>query len=72
MDPNASDSSPQKTSPHSDPAALLQISTELTAQDSQLTLHQQQLTRAFYVDEELVRIQLIIPRSRLSAGPNPQ
>ncbi len=31
MDPNASDSSQQKTSPNSDPAALMRLSTELTA-----------------------------------------
>ncbi len=55
MDPNASDSSPQKTSPHSDPAALMQLSTELTAQASQLTLHQQQLTRLSTLTEELFR-----------------
>ncbi len=47
MDPNAL--------PHSHPAALLQISTELTAQASQLTLHQQQLTRLSTLTEELVR-----------------
>ncbi len=45
MDRNASDSSLQKTSPHSDPAALSQLSTELATQASQLALHQHQLTR---------------------------
>ncbi len=55
MDPNASDSSQQKTSPNSDPAALMQLSTELTAQASQLAMHQHQLNRLTTLTEELVK-----------------
>ncbi len=55
MDPNFSDSSLQKTSPNSDPAALMQLSTELSAQASQLTLHQNQLNRLTTLTEELVK-----------------
>jgi len=45
----------QKTSPLSDPAAIVQLSTELSAQASQLTLHQHQLTRLTNLTEDLVR-----------------
>ncbi len=55
MDPNLSDSSLQKTSPNSDPAALMQLSAELSAQASQLTLHQHQLNRLTTLTEELVK-----------------
>ncbi len=55
MDPNASDSSQQKTSPNSDPAALMRLFTELTAQSSQLAMHQHQLNRLTTLTEELVK-----------------
>ncbi len=55
MDPNASDSSQQKTSPNSDPAALMRLSTELTAQSSQLAMHRHQLNRLTTLTEELVK-----------------
>ncbi len=55
MDPNFSDSSLQKTLPNNDPAALMQLSTELPAQASQLTLHQHQLNRLTTLTEELVK-----------------
>ncbi len=54
MDPAPSDALLQKTSPNSDPAALKQLTTELTAQASQLALHQHQLQRLTTLTEELV------------------
>ncbi len=54
MDPQASVSS-QKTSPQSDPAALTQLTSELSAQANQLAIHQHQLTRLTALTEELVR-----------------
>ncbi len=54
MDPTPSDVSSQKISPNSDPAALRQLSTELTAQASQLAVHQQQLQRLTALTEQLV------------------
>ncbi len=55
MYPNFSDSPLQKTSPNSDPAALMQLSTELSAKTSQLTLHQHQLNQLTTLTEELVK-----------------
>lgn len=54
MDPTQSDASQQKTSPTSAPAAVMQLSTELSAQASQLALHQHQLNRLTALTEELV------------------
>ncbi len=54
MDPQASVSS-QKTSPQSDPAALTQLTSELSAQANQLAIHQHQLTCLTALTEELVR-----------------
>ncbi|XP_067255440.1 uncharacterized protein [Chanodichthys erythropterus] len=54
MDPHSQDSL-QKTSPSSDPAALAQISTVLTAQASQLAMHHHQLSRLTSLTEELVK-----------------
>ncbi len=54
MDPAPSDALLQKTSPNSDPAALKQLTTELTAQASQLALHQHQLQRLTTLTEVLV------------------
>lgn len=50
-----SDSSQQKTSPLQNPAALAQVSTELSAQATQLATHHQQLTHLTSLTEELVR-----------------
>ncbi|KAL0149041.1 hypothetical protein M9458_055656 [Cirrhinus mrigala] len=54
MDPNHADSSLQKTSPPTDPATVYQLTTELYAQASVLTTHQQQLNRLTTLTEELV------------------
>ncbi len=54
MDPQASVSS-QKTLPQSDPAALTQLTSELSAQANQLAIHQHQLTHLTALTEELVR-----------------
>lgn len=45
----------QKTLPISDPAAIVQLSTELFAQASQLSIHQHQLDRLTSLMEDLVR-----------------
>ncbi len=55
MDPNANDSSLQKTSPDFDPAAFYHFTTEVSAQASVLVTHQQQLNRLTSVTEELVK-----------------
>ncbi len=55
MDPNAPDSSLQKTSPDFDPAAFYHFSTEVSAQASVLAAHQQKLNRLTSVTEELVK-----------------
>lgn len=55
MDQTPSGSSQQKTSPFSDPAAFVQLSTELTAQASQLASQQHQLNRLTTLTEELVQ-----------------
>ncbi len=55
MDPNATDSSLQKTSPDFDPAAFYHFTTEVSAQASVLATHQQQLNRLTSVTEELVK-----------------
>ena len=55
MDPTESGASLQKTSPKPDPAAVMQLSTELSAQASQLTLHHHQLNHLTTLTEELVK-----------------
>ncbi len=55
MDPTASDSSLQKTSPNQDPAVLTQLTSEVSAQASMLAAHHQQLQRLTSLTEELVR-----------------
>ncbi len=55
MDPHASDSSLQKTSPFTDPAAIYQLTSEVSAQATMLTSHQQQLQRLTSITEELVK-----------------
>ncbi|KAI2665820.1 Transposon Tf2-6 polyprotein [Labeo rohita] len=53
--PDASMTSSQKTSPPTDPATVDQITSELSAQASVLTLHQQQLDQLTDLTEQLVR-----------------
>ncbi|KAI2653726.1 Transposon Tf2-9 polyprotein [Labeo rohita] len=55
MDPNNPESTLQKTSPHSDPAAVAQLSSELSAHATQLAAHHHQLTRLTTLTEELVK-----------------
>ncbi len=55
MDPTASDSSLQKTSPNQDPAVLTQLTSEVSAQASMLAAHHQQLQKLTSLTEELVR-----------------
>ncbi len=55
MDPNALDSSLQKTSPHSDPAVFYHVTTEVSAQATVLATQQQQLNHLTSLTEELVR-----------------
>ncbi len=45
MDPSASSESLQKTSPQHDPAAMYQLTTELSAQAQQLAAHHHQLQK---------------------------
>lgn len=55
MDPSQSPASLQNTSPATDPAAVLQISTELTSQASRLDLHHHQLSHLTSLTEKLVQ-----------------
>ncbi|KAI2645887.1 Transposon Tf2-9 polyprotein [Labeo rohita] len=55
MDPNSSDDLLQKTSPNNDPAAVARLSSELSAQATQLVLHHHQLARLTTLTEELVK-----------------
>ncbi len=73
MDPHASDPSLQKTSPMADPAAVYQLTSEVSTQ-VMLTSHQLQLQRLTSVTEELVRtlqaLQLTAP-SVATPAPEP-
>ncbi len=71
MDPAPSDVSQHKTSPNSDPAALMQLTTELTAQASQLALHQHQLQRLTTLTEELVTALQGLRITQPQAATNP-
>ncbi len=73
MDPSLSDVSQQKTSPNSDPAALMQLTSELTAQASQLASLQHQLQRLTTLTEELVTALqgLRITQPQTAANPPP-
>ncbi len=71
MDPAPSDVSQQKTLPNSDPAALMQLTTELTAQASQLALHQHQLQQLTALTEELVTALQGVPITQPQAAANP-
>ncbi|KAI2647305.1 Retrotransposon-derived protein PEG10 [Labeo rohita] len=58
MDPTSHDSSvaaSQKTSPQTDPATVSQIASEMSAQATMLTQHQQQLDRLTALTEQLVQ-----------------
>ncbi|KAI2650216.1 Retrotransposon-like protein 1 [Labeo rohita] len=58
MDPTSQDSSltaSQKTSPPSDPATVSQFASEMSAQATMLTQHQQQLERLTALTEQLVQ-----------------
>ncbi len=54
MDPHASDSALQKTSPEIDPAVFFHFTTEVSAQATILVTHQQQLTRLTLLTEEMI------------------
>lgn len=71
MDLNPSDLSQHKTSPNSDPAALMQLSTELSAQALQLSLHQHQLNRLTTLTDEVVKALQGLRISPLGAISNP-
>ncbi len=77
MDPQSTDSSLQKTSPTSDPAVVMQLSTELSAQANQLAIHQHQLTRLPSLTEELVnalqnlRVAALQPKPASAQGAAP-
>ncbi|KAL0168430.1 hypothetical protein M9458_036652 [Cirrhinus mrigala] len=73
MDPHASESSLQKTSPAQDPAAIMQLSSELTAQANQLALHQHQLAWLTTLTEELVKTlqNLTLPPPSVAASTTP-
>lgn len=53
--PGASDSSPQNTSPAMDPAVIIQLSSEVSAQANMLATHQQQLAQLTTLTEEQVK-----------------
>ncbi len=75
MDPNDTASSLQKTSPQIDPAAFYHFTTEVSAQASILTTHQQQLTRLTLLIEEMLnalrdlRLQTPVAQSTSSNTP---
>lgn len=69
MDPHASDPSLQKTSPLMDPAAVYQLTSEVSAQAAMLTSHQPQLQRLTSVTEELVKTLQALRLTTPSAYP---
>lgn len=75
MDPLSHASSLQKTSPHSDPAVMSQMSAELTAQAHQIAANQHQLARLTHLTEELVKaiqgLQLVSPGAAASSTAAP-
>ncbi len=71
MDPKATDSSLQKTSPIFDPAAFYHFSTEVSAQASVLAKHQQQLNRLTSVTEELVKTLQALQLQAISTSAPP-
>ncbi len=73
MDPSVCSDSSQKTSPQHDPAAIYQLTTELSAQAQQLTAHHHQLQKLTSLTEELVRTlqSLQLPSAASPASPTP-
>ncbi len=73
MDSSASSDSLQKTSPQHDPAAIYQLTTELSAQAQQLTAHHQQLQKLTSLAEDLVGTlqSLQFPPAASPASPTP-
>ncbi len=71
MDPGSGSESLQKTSPQHNPAAIYQLSSEVSSQAQQLAVHHQQLQKLTSLTEELVKTlqNLQIPAS---TPPAPQ
>ncbi|KAI2653818.1 Transposon Tf2-6 polyprotein [Labeo rohita] len=69
MDPQASDQSLQKTSPDTDPAAVFQLTTEVSAQATMLASHQQQLQHLTTLTEELVKTLQALRLADISPQP---
>ncbi|KAL0149129.1 hypothetical protein M9458_055561 [Cirrhinus mrigala] len=71
MDPNPADPSIQKTSPNIDPAVVYRLLTEVSAQTSILTAHQQQLACLTTLTEEMVKTlqSLRLPSSETTSPP---
>ncbi len=69
MDPHVSEPSLQKTSPLTDPAAVYQLTSEVSAQAAMLTSHQQQLQCLTSVTEELVKTLQALRLTTPSAYP---
>lgn len=71
MDPSESGVSLQKTSPLTDPAGLVHLSSELSAQATQLAQHHHQLQRLTTLTEELVHALHGLRVSADATPPNP-
>ncbi len=73
IDPSASSESLQKTSPKHDPAAIYQLTTELSAQAQQLAAHHHQLQKLTSLTEDLVKTlqSLHLHAAAPSASPTP-
>ncbi len=69
MDPHASDPLLQKTSPPQDPAAVSQLTTEVSAQASMLAAHHHQLQRLTSLTEELSKTLQAL--CNIAAPPSP-
>ncbi len=69
MDPLASDPLLQKTSPPQDPAAVSQLTTEVSAQASMLAAHHHQLQRLTSLTEELSKTLQAL--CNIAAPPSP-
>lgn len=71
MDLMSSDVSQQKTSPNSNPAVNMQLSMDISAQVSQLFLHQHQLNLLTTLTKDLVRALQGLSLSPPGAGSKP-
>ncbi len=71
MDPNATDSVLQKTSPDIDPAVFYRFTTDVSAQATLLATQQQQLNHLTSLTEELIRSlrALLLPAPSMNASP---